>query len=1089
MKRAGILLLLMLCFSCGGGSTSPGFSSEMLSEADLKGQDSGRDAVTDLIHDKGFADGASVDGTPADGGVLDSGELPLDLAGPDAEGDTAVGADADVLGPEIAADTVCQPQCPPLTCGEDDGCGGACLCPNGYSCTLQEPFICIPDCALLCAGRLCGKIGVQQECWCGPCEDNDPCTENICDESGSCSYPFADLPCDDGDPCTGGDRCSEGHCAGMQLDLAALKEAKCLCATDTECLRFEDQNVCNGKLVCMEAGGLKVCGVDPATVPDCDDHNLCTKDTCTGTGGCLHEALDVACSDNNPCTVGDWCSGGQCLPGKEARDCDDGETCTDDLCDPKLPTGCVNKPNTLACDDGNPCTLGDRCVNGACMSGSLWRDCNDNNPCTVDSCDSKVTGGCVHKNSSDPCDDGDPCTMGDYCAEGACKAGSQPKSCDDNNVCTADTCVAGTGCRYTPSAGACNDGSACTFNDYCADKVCKGTPYACNGASQCEQTPGTCDGKGGCTYTPKTGAACNDGNPCTKEDKCGADKTCVGTAYTCTAGNQCQTNPGTCDGLGGCTYAPKNGTACDDGNPCTVGDTCLAGACAGGAGVRDCNDNNVCTEDLCDKAKPGGCWYKPRTGACVDKDACTLNDYCEAGVCKPGPGVLTCNDNNVCTTDSCNPASGCVYAPVGGGCTDGDSCTSNDYCEAGLCKPGTDICACTTNAECAKLDDGNWCNGGYSCVVSGGKGRCQFDGKVVTCNMPPVPACQVNACRPADGICVVSSVNEGGSCDDGNACTLQDTCKAGQCAGRKCEDLGQFCYGGKCVACLPKCDGKQCGADGCGGTCGTCSTGQYCDEAKSLCVTEGMVLVPQGSFWMGCNQVKDSSCDPDEFPYHEVILSNYEVDRTEVTQSAFAACVAAKACVAPSCSTYRPVQWPKRPVGCLSWYQANNYCAYAGKRLCSDAEWEKASRGTDGRLFPWGDAVVSCAYAVMYDGTTDGCGTGWAWDVCSKPAGNSPYGLCDMAGNVWEWANDWYGRSYYCLGPAATNTACANGAAPYQVPWNDPPGPPTGATGEKSIKGASYYFQTVKYFRSSYREAGAPGTSYADVGVRCCKSR
>ncbi len=180
---------------------------------------------------------------------------------------------------------------------------------------------------------------------------------------------------------------------------------------------------------------------------------------------------------------------------------------------------------------------------------------------------------------------------------------------------------------------------------------------------------------------------------------------------------------------------------------------------------------------------------------------------------------------------------------------------------------------------------------------------------------------------------------------------------------------------------------------------------------------------------MGCNEAIDTRCGPNEKPYHEIYIDAYYIDRHEVTIDAYAACVTAGWCKVPW------KQLPKcnwglsevgaHPINCVTTYEASDYCAWAGKRLPTEAEWEKAARGGcehnggDGscedqsRIYPWGNDVATCARAVMIDGGT-GCGLNTTHAVCSKsPDGDSPYGLCDMAGNVSEWVLDSYDEECY----------------------------------------------------------------------------
>ncbi len=185
---------------------------------------------------------------------------------------------------------------------------------------------------------------------------------------------------------------------------------------------------------------------------------------------------------------------------------------------------------------------------------------------------------------------------------------------------------------------------------------------------------------------------------------------------------------------------------------------------------------------------------------------------------------------------------------------------------------------------------------------------------------------------------------------------------------------------------------------------------------------EDMIFIPSGEFSMGCVP-GDDKCNENEKPMHSVNLDSYFIDRHEVTIGEYKKCVDSGVCsdehVDDAGCTWTKSGRDKNPVECVNWWQAKSYCNWKGNRLPTEAEWEKAARGTDERIYPWGGTYVDCDYANMIDPWRGiGCSQDSTWPVCSKPKGNSPYGLCDMAGNVWEWVNDYYDESYYWSSPS-----------------------------------------------------------------------
>ncbi len=165
-----------------------------------------------------------------------------------------------------------------------------------------------------------------------------------------------------------------------------------------------------------------------------------------------------------------------------------------------------------------------------------------------------------------------------------------------------------------------------------------------------------------------------------------------------------------------------------------------------------------------------------------------------------------------------------------------------------------------------------------------------------------------------------------------------------------------------------------------------------------------MVRLEAGRFPLG-----DAAGEPDERPARTVRLAAFYLDRLEVTQRGYARCVAARACTPP-----RPglgAVGPDLPVVGVTWHQAAGYCRWAGKRLPSEAEWERAARGGEGRTYPWGEEL-SCARANFGNYRGAGlCGTrnpGRVLPGGSRPTGATPEGLQDLGGNVWEWTADDY---------------------------------------------------------------------------------
>jgi len=740
-------------------------------------------------------------------------------------------------------------------------------CDDGSACTSEDQ----------CTSGACSGKAVT-------CDDGNPCTTDTCDPSTGCVFTNNSDPCDDGDFCTIDDHCADGSCTGDD-------NPECKCKDDDGCKVYENGDLCDGTLICVEhecvvdpatvieclevpplcqkyycepltgdclLGNLQdgaecdddsMCTLDDACDAGeckgkplvCDDGNVCTDDSCEPASGCVYINNTADCTDGNFCTENDKCADGVCK-GTDMPDCECGED-----------SDCAQQ------EDGDMCNGTLICLQNKCVVDlDTIVNCGDTgDDCTVEYCE-PATGECKIKNQLDGtgCDDGNDCTYDDFCADGTCVG--KPVDCDDGNVCTDDDCNPLSGCTYVDNTDECDDQDGCTENDMCFEGECIGDeiegcqcqidvncePFEdgnfCNGTLVCQEkkcvvdpaTIVTCVNTNPCMDSvcqPVSGACienqlangtkCEDGDKCTDADIC-LDGECLGKAVDCDDHNVCTDDDCLFDK--GCVYT-YNAADCDDGSTCTEDDQCLNGQCKGTqvpgcicttaedcALFEDgdaCNGTLICVQNqcvldpdsivVCDHSEDTLCsWTECNvlTGVCdtltaddgVDCDdmsVCTTVDKCIGGNCV-GSVPVDCDDGNDCTDDNCDPVLGCWYEYLSGtACDDGDECTVDEECLDGICIPGGPL-------DC---DDGDVCTYDHCLPDSG-------------CVYEPYP--DIECCNTLD------------DCDDFDVCTT-DLC------------VGNVCVHEPVISpdcCVPDCDGKECGPDGCEGTCGPCDVG-YCDPS------------------------------------------------------------------------------------------------------------------------------------------------------------------------------------------------------------------------------------------------------------------
>lgn len=235
-----------------------------------------------------------------------------------------------------------------------------------------------------------------------------------------------------------------------------------------------------------------------------------------------------------------------------------------------------------------------------------------------------------------------------------------------------------------------------------------------------------------------------------------------------------------------------------------------------------------------------------------------------------------------------------------------------------------------------------------------------------------------------------------------------------------------------------------------------------------------LIEIPAGDVWIGCDETNNAGfpCMGDELPLHQVYLDPFFIDKFEVTNAQYALCARDGACAEPyyqhsatQTDYYTDPDYADFPRVAVSWFEASDYCEWAGGRLPTEAEWVRAARGDDRRVFPWGDEDPDCNKANMLDENTGKVCVGDTAPVGSYPEGASPFGVMDLAGNAWEWTADWYNWKYYSISPEI-----------------NPQGPEQGGT--KVVHGGGFDYGW-KHLRIAYTTDHDPKEHKIGFGFRC----
>ena len=1017
---------------------------------------------------------------------------------------------------------------------QDDGnlCNGLPLCDKlQHKCVVNPATVVVcktvndTACKKMLCNPLDGQCTPTNVNYLGGCDDGDPSTTTDTCDSGVCAGlpTFAckqDGDCqDDGNPCNGKQVCNKGigkcvttaaiGCDGGS-DSACAKNT-CVAATGKCALQpvnvdgpCEDGAKCTLGDVCDKAGKC-VSGQDAC----CHEASDCADDVvCNGAEYCdktvfpfacappLQKAKDgTACEDGDKCTANDACKAGECLPGG-ATTCDDANGCTANSCDKAK--GCVFVASPAVCSDGDACTEGDICTGTSCGKG-VAINCDDANACTSDSCD--PAKGCLHANvpSGATCTDSDACTAADACSAGKCMG----KAVYPEPVLHSTPNEQGfTGAVLQPS-GALVVAENFKAAGKLSTRLVSVTPAGLDPKfvvlldiqPQAQLWAVVADNDGWAAAGRTTNTAGSDilfvrvngsGVPVVQaaldlggeEDGYALAK--VGSEFWI-CGFRSIPDPGTAfvvrvDSQGKCT---GNCSTFYKGGP-NANNTSFNGLAVLGDG----------TLLLAGESQTGS-----NFGAI---DAMLFHLTADGQVLWQNAYGGT-NDDRFW---SARPTAGGNFVGYGAknykGWMLGTDASGKQLWEKTFVgtKEFDDLRAAPFGWMAAATTDG-----GQLLIGTDAVGNLLWQREMLGAPYTLVPL--------ASGYAVVGDLQGDAQvvyADPWGYATCKD---AGKCLGvAQCSDskpcTDDFCDGkAGCVAPVAA-DGQPCTDDdlctldlcaktGCAHTAlaigAPCGSGLSCQLDKALkCQANDaapLLQLPGGSFAMGSKAGVGAT---NETPQHVVTLAPFAIDVHEVTVAQYQAFYAAQDKDKQTAGTNNSAMQhaappsdpkngcnfsaatPQAPITCVDWYQAAAYCAWAGKHLPTEAQWEFAATSAGGgKAYPWGEAAATCALAVMDDpaGGGIGCGGGKPANVCSKTQGNTSQGLCDMAGNVREWTADWF--EAYQPGSAV-----------------DPVGPPASAQG-KVVRGGGWDSAAAAVRAAAREPVAAAAQGNAGLGLRCAQ--